>query len=485
MATGSKTQGLVIPDVFTYSNAKLPVTPSTYVSNKKVYSIYGNVSVGYKSMLYLDLTGRQDWSSALPSDNNGYFYPSIGGSFVFSELIDASYFSFGKLRAGWAQVGNDVGALRLSPTYPLSGSPYYGLPQMYTNTQGLDPNIAPSLNTSWEVGFDVNFLQDRVGAGFTYFNETRTDEIIAVDMSTSTGNNSYLTNAGSAQRTGIEVTLNATPVRSENFTWDIFINIGTSNTTILELPGDLQSMAAPGGGDDWDFVNVTHELDNKWGQLRGRDIATDDNGNYIVNAATGTYTYETGQYMGSILPDYTGGMLNNFTFLNNLITLSVAIDFQKGGNFFSLSEMWGWYSGLLEETAGMNERGGEVRGDPAETGGVRVVGVTTDGDAYDEYIDSYDYFSQHNANTLATEFIHDASFIKLRELSLGFNMPKSVIQNTFIKAASISFVGRNLWLHTSEDNIHGWDPSELSGSWGENAQLPGTRSYGFNVRLTF
>ena len=484
MATGSKTQGLVIPDVFTYSNAKLPVTPATTVWNKRVYSVYGNVSVGYKNLVYLDITGRQDWSSALPTDNNGYFYPSVGGSFVFSELIDASVISFGKLRAGWAQVGNDVGALRINPFLPLSTSPYYGLPQMYTNTQGVDPNISPSLNTSFEVGFDVNFFQDRVGAGFTYFNETRTNEIIAVDMSTSTGYNNYLTNAGSAQRTGIEVTLTGVPVRREAFVWDIFFNIGTSNTTILELPGDLESMAAPGGGDDWDFVNVTHELENKWGQLRGRDIATDANGNDIINAASGTYTYETGQYMGSILPDFVGGMLNNFTFFN-LITLNVAVDFQKGGKFFSLSEMWGWYSGLLEETAGLNERGGEVRADPADNGGVRVVGVDTDGEAYDEYVDSYDYFTQHNANSLATEFIHDASFFKLRELGLTFNMPRQWLQNTFIKGASIGFVGRNLWLHTSKDNVHGWDPSELMGSWGENAQLPGTRSYGFNVRLTF
>jgi len=484
MATGSKTQGLVIPDVFTYSNAKLPVTPTTYLSNKRVTSVYGNVSLGYKSLLYLDVTGRQDWSSALPVENNGYFYPSIGGSFVFSELIDASVLSFGKVRAGWAQVGNDVGALRINPAYPLSSSPYYGLPQMYTNTQGIDPNIAPSLNTSFEVGADANFLQDRVGASFTYFNETRTDEIIAVDMSSATGFNDYLTNAGSATRTGIEVTLNGTPFRSETFTWDIFFNIGTSNTTIDELPGDLTSMAAPGGGDSWDFVNVTHELGNKWGQLRGRDIAVDDNGNRIVNGATGTYTYETGQYLGSILPDFTGGLLNNFTFFN-LVTVSAAIDFQKGGKFFSLSEMWGWYSGLLEETAGLNDKGGEVRADVADNGGVHVTGVDTEGNVFDEYVDSYTYFSQHNSNSIATEYIHEASFVKLRELAVSFIMPRRIIENTFISNVSIGFVARNLWLHTSKDNVHGWDPSEMSRSWGENAQLPGTRSYGFNVKLTF
>jgi TonB-linked SusC/RagA family outer membrane protein len=477
-------QGLVIPDVFTYSNAILPVTPGTHKWNKEVRSVYASASIGWKRMLYLDITGRNDWSSALPAENNSYFYPSVGGSFIFSELIGSSILSFGKVRAGWAQVGNDVAALRINPTYPLSGSPYFGLPQMYTNATAVDPNISPALNTSIEAGFDVSFLENRLGLSFTYFNETREDEIIAVDMSTATGYTGYLTNAGSATRDGIEITLNATPVRMQNVVWDIAINYGSSNSVINELPGDLESMAAPGGNDDWGFVYVTHELGNKWGQLRGRDIATDDNGNYIVNS-TGTYAYETGQYLGSILPDFTGGILNSLT-LFNLVNLTASIDFQKGGTFYSLSEMWGNYSGLLEETAAMNDRGSNVRDDPADGGGVHVVGVTETGESFDDYIDAYTYFSQFQSNTIPSPFIHDASFVKLRELGVSVNLPQSLLGDTFIKGVSVGFVGRNLWLiAVSKDNIHGWDPSELSRSYGENAQLPGTRSYGFNVKLTF
>ncbi len=484
MDIGDINQGLVIPDVFTYSNAILPVTPSTYKYNKEVRSIYGSASIGWKRMIYLDVTGRNDWSSALPADNNSYFYPSVGGSFIFSELIGSSVLSFGKVRAGWAQVGNDVAALALNPTYPLSGSPYFGLPQMYTNATAVDPNISPALNTSFEAGFDVSFLENRLGLSFTYFNETRENEIIAVDMSTATGYTGYLTNAGSATRDGIEITLNATPVRMQNVVWDIAVNFGSSNSVINELPGDLESMAAPGGNDDWGFVYVTHELGNKWGQLRGRDIATDDNGNYIVNP-TGTYAYETGQYLGSVLPDFTGGILNSLT-LFNLVNLTASIDFQKGGKFYSLSEMWGNYSGLLEETAALNDKGNNVRDDPAEGGGVHVVGVLENGDAYDDYIDAYTYFSQFQSNTIPTPFIHDASFIKLRELGVSVNLPQNLLGNSFIKGVSVGFVGRNLWLiAVAEDNVHGWDPSELSQTYGENAQLPGTRSYGFNVKLTF
>lgn len=477
-------QGLIIPDVFTYSNAILDVTPSSYVWNKEVRSIYGSASFAYKSMVYLDITGRQDWSSALPAENNGYFYPSVGGSFLFSELINSSFLSFGKIRAGWAQVGNDVDALKINPTYPLSARPYFGLPQMYTNTTSVDPNLSPALNTSVEVGADVSFFENRLGLSFTYFKETRKNEIIGVDMSNATGYLEYLTNAGSAERNGIEINLNAKPLVSKAVTWEIFLNYGSSSSVITALPGDLEAMAAPGGSDVFGFVYVTHELGNKWGQLRGRDIKTDDNGNYVINP-TGTFAYENGQYLGSILPDFTGGILNSFTFFK-LIQLSASIDFRKGGKFFSLTEMWGNNSGLTEETAAINDRGNNVRDNPADGGGIHVTGVLENGDTFDDYVDSKLYFTQFFSNTISSPFIHDGSYLKMRELSLSVYLPRSLLGNSFIKGASIGFVGRNLWMiSVAEDNIHRWDPSELSRSYGEDAQFPGTRSFGFNVKLTF
>ncbi len=486
MPTGSKTQGLVLPDVFTYSNAKLPVTAETYKDNKKVVSAYARFSVGYRDMLFVDGTYRQDWSSALPSAKNGYGYPSIGTSFIFTELIeDQSILSFGKVRAGWAQVGNDLAALLINQVYPLSGSPYNGNPQMYTNNQVVDPNIKPALNTSFEVGFDTKFLKNRAGLSVTYFNEVREDEIIPVTLSSATGRTSYLTNAGKSKRTGIEVILDGTPVKTKDFVWDITVNYGTSNPTIESLPGGLTSMNAPGGSDDWAFVSVTHELGSKWGQLRGRAIRTDDNGNKVINRESGAFEYETGQYLGSVLPDFTGGVINSFT-LFNLVNVNAGIDFQKGGNFFSLSEMWMDYTGLAERTAEVNDKGSNVRDAVEDGGGVHVIGVDETGAAYDDYVDSYTYFTQFNSNTIASEFVHDASYIKLRDVSVTFNLPKKWLSSTFLNTASVGFVGRNLWLiSVSKDNVHGWDPSELSQTYGENAQLPGTKSYGFNVKLTF
>ncbi|WP_297089506.1 SusC/RagA family TonB-linked outer membrane protein [uncultured Draconibacterium sp.] len=486
MPTDSKTQGLVLPDVYTYSNTKLPVTAETYKWEKKVVSAYARASVGWRDMVFVDATYRQDWSSALPEGKNGYGYPSIGSSFIFTELIDDdSILSFGKLRAGWAQVGNDLAAMRLNQVYPLSSSPYMGSPQMYTNTQMVDPNIKPSLNTSMEFGFDAKFLNNRAGISFTYFNEVREDEIIPITMSSATGNTSFLTNAGKSKRDGIELVLDGTPVQTDDLVWNISVNFGTSNPVVEELPGGLTSMNAPGGTDDWGNVRVVHELDGDWGQLRGRTIRTDDNGNYVINAATGTYAYDTDHYYGSILPDFTGGIYNSLT-IKKLVNISASIDFQKGGKFFSLSEMWSGYSGLTAETAALNNNGKNIRDAIEDGGGVHITGVDTDGNPYDGYLDAVTYFAQFQDNAIATPYVHDASYIKLRDVSVTVNLPRKWMSNVFINSASVGFVGRNLWMiAVADDNVHGWDPSELSEAYGENAGLPGTRSYGFNVKLTF
>ncbi|WP_158973812.1 SusC/RagA family TonB-linked outer membrane protein [Cellulophaga sp. L1A9] len=486
METDALTGGLILPDVYAFSNAAITPTPSTYVSEKQVNSIYSNVSLGYKSLLYLDASYRRDWSSALPSNNNGYGYPSIGTSFLFSELINNnSVLSFGKLRASWAQVGNDLDAYLLDPAYPLSEKPYNGLALEYTNSYVLDPNIKPAINTSYELGFDTKFFSNRIGLSLTYYNEKRKDEIIPVGISNGTGYASYYTNAGESERKGLEITLMATPFKTDNFQWDIMANWATNKTTINSLPGTLTSLDALGtnGSDDYGMVSVIHELGNEWGQLRGTGIARDDNGNAIIQES-GLYAVETNQYLGSILPDFTGGLVNTFRYKD--LSLTASIDYQKGGNFFSLTEMWGNYSGLLEETAGLNDLGNKLRDDVASGGGVHVTGVSSvDGTTVDTYVDSYSYSQQFYANSLAEPFVHDASYIKLRDVSLSYSIPKKFL-NDKLSGLSLSLVGRNLWLiAVSDDNTHRWDPSELSEAYGENAQAPGTRSYGMNIKLTF
>jgi hypothetical protein len=219
------------------------------------------------------------------------------------------------------------------------------------------------------------------------------------------------------------------------------------------------------------------------GQLRGTAIARDENGNPIIQD-NGLYKTNPGQYLGSVLPDWTGGIINTFTFKG--VSLAASIDYQKGGKFFSLTEMWGEYSGLLEETAATNEKGANVRDDLDKDGGVHVIGVKEDGSVYDDYVEAHSYYSQWYSNKLAEPFVHDASYLKLRELALSYQLPSKLFANNFIGGINLGVVARNVWLiSVSSENKHKWDPSELSQTYGENAQLPGVRSFGFNVRLTF
>ncbi len=483
MNPGAKSGGLIIPDLYSFQNAGEVPTPSVYKYEKKVNSIYGNASFGYKGMAYLDLSYRKDWSSALPKNKNGYGYPAIGTSFIFSELLESSFLSFGKVRAGWAQVGSDVDALRINPIYPIAQKPFNTSVLMYNPTTLVDPNLRPAVNSSFEAGFDIKVLKNRASLSFTYFNENRKDEIIAVSIPKTSGYNDFLTNAGESARSGVEISLSGDVIKLDNgFTWNSMLNFATADVKVKALPGDLKAIAGPGGSDDWAFASVIHQLDGKWGQLRGKGFVRDASGN-IVLEPNGMYQSQTNVYFGSVLPDFTGGFINSFSFKG--ATLQVAMDYQKGGKFFSLSEMWGEYSGLLEATASINDKGKNVRDAVAEGGGVHVKGVDENGAVVDTYVEGYDYYQQFQTNTIAEPYIHNASFIKLRDISLTYDLSK-LFNSKFIKGATIGVVGRNLArFGLAKDNVHRWDPSELSGTYGESGQLPGTRSYGVNVKLTF
>ena len=487
MPVGAKSGGLIIPDVYTFANAGIKPTTDQYIWEKQVNSMYGNVSLGYRDFLYLDMSYRRDWSSALPPEKNGYGYPSIGASFIFSELTDGvDFLSFGKLRGGWAQVGNDVDALRINPVYGTADQPFGGTNViMSTPTQAVDPDIKPSTNTSIEAGVDLRFIESRIGLSFTYYDETREDEIIPVSVPRGSGYDTYLTNAGASSRHGIEVVLDGDIFKSrDGFNWNMMVNFAKNTTTVDELPNGLESTVAPGGSGAFGFVSMIHELGNNWGQLRGTAIKRDDQGNPVLQA-NGLYAVELDQFLGSVLPDFTGGVINTMSYKG--ITLMASIDFQKGGKFFSLTEQWGGYSGLTEETAAINDKGNNIRDAVSEGGGVHVTGVDESGAPVDMYVEALAYWGQFYGNRLAEPFIHDASYIKLRDVSLSYDLSNlSFIKNSFIKGVTIGVVGRNLWLiSVSDDNKHRWDPSELSQTYGENGQLPGTRSYGVNVRLTF
>lgn len=482
-----KENGLIIPDVYRFDNTKKPVTGSRGEGHKKVYSLFGKVTLGYKDMLFVEATGRQDWSSALFPDHNGYFYPSIGLTYNFTDMESyqnnenlSKILSNGKFRIGWAQVGSDVAEHMIYPRYPiLSGVPYQGYATLVTPSYFVDPNLKPALNSSFETGFDLKFFEDRAGLSFTYYYEKRKDEIIFQAISPSTGYSSYLTNGGKTHRSGIELTLNGSPIKTKDFEWNIDVNFAKNKTIVDEVPGDAKEMLAPGGrswsgGDTWSRILLVHREGEEWGQLKGYDIKRDDNGNPVLSPNGLYVTTDEQVYFGSVLPDFTGGITNVFTYKD--FSLAAHFTFQKGGKFYSGSEVWGYYSGLYEET-GLNGH---------REDGVALEGVDASGAPVNVTVDARDYYEQFHDNNIPGPFIHDASFFKLRELNLTYHLPKKLLGGKYLKSASISLIGTNVWLiAVSKDNYHRWDPSELSQVYGEDAQLPGTRRYGVNIKLSF
>ena len=478
----STRNGLQIPDFFALSNSVDPVTPTESISNKQVRSLYAKASVDYDGFLFLEGTVRNDLSSALPANKNSYTYPSIGSSFIFTKFTREKFkaLNFGKLRFGWAQVGSDLGAYSLTRAFG-SSTPYNSSsPLLSISNTLVDPNINVPLNESLEFGTDLKFFNNRLGISYTYFNETMKDEIQAVDISNSTGYNSYLTNAGSFKRTGHELTIDATPIKTKNFSWRTALNWSTVNSTVIDVNDQVDEISQRGY---WALFYFTQTKGKEWGQIKGTAFKRDAEGNKILNA-NGSYQTERNHYFGSVLPDFNGGLTNTITYKN--FSLSAAIDFQKGGLFYSLSSQWGSYSGVNAETAAINDKGNNVRDAVANGGGVRVDGVDSNGNPMTVYRPSISYYHGIFNSRITEKNLYDASYIKLREITLNYKLPKDLISKIgFIDDLSVSVYGRNLGLlYTHEDNVH-VDPSIISQNFGEYGQQPGTRTFGTSIKVSF
>lgn len=483
-------QGLTVPDLFTLSNSVDPINYTNLRTKKTVRSAYGRGTIGWKDIYFADFSIRNDISSALPKDNNSYWYPSIGASIVFSEYLKESFpvLSFGKVRASWAQIGSDLDPYSLNLLYGM-GQFSFGAGNPVMTTPNILPNngILPSLSSSSEIGTDLRFFNGRLGASFTYYHENKKNEILNVNISTASGFSSKTINAGSVIRSGVEVQLNGKPVAGKNFTWETIINYSKGKSKIVALAPNLTTYTLPntdraGATASFSVVSVVHSLENQeWGQLRGNRIRRNAEGKAVLNS-DGTYAIANNQYFGSVLPEFTGGWFNNFTYKD--FTLSMAVDFQKGGKYFSLSDFWGSFSGLLNKTAGNNDKGKPVRDDVAAGGGVNVEGVDKDGKPVKMYVDAQLYWHQfRNNGNIADLSVFDASFVKLREISLGYNFPVTKMSRKVFTKANVSVVARNVWMIYAAEK--GYDPSELAGRFGENGQMPGVRSMGINLKLGF
>ncbi|MFZ9661903.1 MAG: hypothetical protein ACO29O_08495, partial [Chitinophagaceae bacterium] len=440
------------------------------------------------NFLFVEATLRNDWFSTLRSNANNILYKSFGGSFVFSDFTAKAlpWLDFGKLRASWGEVPTSLSAYAINYAYGVNSNQWSGNILMSTPDRLVDSAISGATNKSLEIGGEFRFLRNRLTVDVTYYDQQRVKEPLSVSLPATSGFSSKLLNVGKVIQKGVEFTITGKIIQSKSFTWSSTVNFARNykNEVVEIYPGINRLVVAAGAFSGSLAAFTAHFPGMRWGQMVGYGIKKDDNGKPVLNPNTGLYvrTDEQVKY-GSVLPDYTGGFLNAFTY-NNFV-LNVNIDFQKGGKYFSLSDSWGTFSGLTARTAALNDKGIPVRDPVSNGGGVKVVGVSsTDGSAVEKYVDAQTYFHQFVNNNISEMNVYDLDYVKIREVSLGYKIPikKLGLDKTF-QSATFSIVARNPYLIYNKNRD--FDPSEISSVYGEDGQQPGTRSLGFNLKLGF
>lgn len=459
---------LLKPNLFTFSNAGA-LGASEDGATKKLNSVYGFATLGYKNYLFLDLTARNDWSSTLPPENWSYFYPSVGLTWVVSDMLKnlPVWLTFTKLRASWAQVGNDTDPYQLAPQFSF----YQGGPNGYASRGGTKPatDLKPEITTSREIGADIRFFNNRLGIDFTWYKSNSKNQLLNVSLPVASGYSSKFINAGNIQNSGFEIILNATPAEGE-FTWDISLNWAMNNSKVVEITKDMDQY--PLTGRQWMTTQVIKKGE-EYGLILTKKFLRNDAGRVLI-ASDGKPLVSDGQTEpgGTYNPDWIAGLTNTFTWKD--FDLQFMIDFRQGGVIYSFTEANLASDGFSEYT--LEGRDGFV-----------VDGVLqADGSENNIEITSEEYW-QHlgGRNTPTGEpFCYDASNARLRSANLGYTHK---LKSGPLRSLRLSIEGRNLFfLYNKAKYV---DPNLSSGNTNvqgvEGFGLPSTRSIGMNLRLTF
>lgn len=490
--------GLIVPGLYSLSNANAWLAPEERLYQKGVNGYYIAASFGYKNMAFIDATYRYDISSTLPTDAWGYGYYSLSGSFLFSELVEADWMQLGKVRLNYAEVGNDAPYLALYDTYSgnpsFSGNALYSVPSTTNN-----PDLKPERTKSFEAGLEMTMFQSRLGFDFAFYKNNTVDQIMPVAVSTATGYSYKYFNAGNLLNQGLEIALRGTPVKTNNLRWDVNLNWAKNTSEVVALYNEngqkvnnLELGSLQGG------VSINARVGEPYGTIQGQDYVY-HNGQKVVGS-NGYYlkSATSDNVLGNINPDFNMGLNNALSYKN--LTFSFLIDWQQGGSLFSLDQYYGRATGLYEETDFTNDLGNPVR-DPvvmnddgtyaSNSGGLVLEGVVENEDGTystnTTRVEGGDYRVFGYSRNPNAAFIYDATYVKLREVVLTYNMPKKIMDKTFIHGASFSLVGGNLWI-MYKDLPHA-DPEASQGAgniqgW-QSGVMPSLRTIGFNVKLQF
>ncbi len=479
--SSSTSGGLVVPKLYAISNSAgtIPAPVENY-QPKAVDGYFAGLTFGYNDFLSLDATIRRDKSSTLPKGANSYNYYAISGSYLFSHhLKEISWLSSGKVRLNYATVGNDAAWGSIKDVYdkpnPFGGALLFSLPNTKNNSQ-----LKPEQTRSKEAGLEMSFLHNRLGFDASYYHTNTIDQIIPVTVSSATGYSSKYINAGNIENKGMEVSVFAHPVKTSPFSWNVQLNFTRNRNKVISLYNDsknLQLASFQGG------VSLNASIGKPYGELRTTTFEMLNGERLIKSNGLYQLTTTTSNVVGNVNPDWIGGVYNSFRYKN--LNFSFLVDIKKGGDLFSLDMYYGMMAGLLPETVGLNDLGNPVRSEVAQGGGIVLPGVTADGRPNTQRVT----INSNTSNYIPqSEFVYDASFVKLREVALSYTLPRKIIgQLKFIKDAELSLLGRNLWL--IHKNVPYADPEEnlsagnIQGN--QSGSYPTTRTIGLNVKLKF
>ncbi len=467
---------------------------------KQINSLFAAVNLGWRNMLYLDATIRGDKSSTLPSGNNTYVYPSVSGSFVFSELIKrGNILPYGKIRLSYAQVGSDTDPYQLGLVYTKSKFTYPGFTIGFIdNTTIPNKNLKPTRTNSFEVGFETKFHNNRIGLDFTYYNQISKDQIMGMASSWATGYPYRLINAGEIQNQGVEIALNTRPLIIGDFSWDLGINFSKNNNKVRKLVDDMDMFELEKAS--WLDVQVAAKVGENFGSIVGPDFQRNDNGDILIDPATGLPMYDKSNHvLGNASWDWTGGLSTTFHYKNfgltalfdvkvgaDLYSMSARAAHESGKSLATLTGREEWYKSEEERQAA-----GIAKGDASwtPTGGFVAPGVIDNGDGTyrpnDIKINPEDYWMSVCRNA-PSMFIYDNSYIKCREITLTYQFPKKWLGKV-VQDMSLSFVTRNPFIVWK--NIPDIDPdsnyNNTTGMGLEYGSLPSRKSFGFNLYVKF
>ncbi|MCD4736412.1 MAG: SusC/RagA family TonB-linked outer membrane protein [Bacteroidales bacterium] len=500
---------LAILDFYHISNAKSVIARTNY-QEYRTAAIYGDIGLGYKDMLYLNITGRNEWTTTLPKDNRSFFYPSISAGFVFTELPglqDNSVLPFGKLRISYAQVGNIAVPYKTVSNYTSSfiqdgwtagiAFPYGGVPGFQVEGTIADPDLKNELTKAFEVGFDLRFLQNRLGLDIAYYNNQHEDLLLEVPVAASTGYLVLYTNAGRMENTGIEILARGTPVKKENFSWDISLNFAKNVNEVKELAEGIENVYVGGFTDP----QIRAVEGKSYGYIYGTKFLYEGD-KYIIQDDPNAWNYgypvsdpEVGE-IGPTLPDWTMGITNEFRYKN--ITLSFLFDIRQGGNMWNGTRGALYFFGTHEDTENRDETKvfDGLYGHVGEDGNIyhydangNEVAGTGSGNSTSVPLGQAWYIDGEGSGFTgpSDQFIEEINWVRLRELALNYTFNPELFSKTFIKGLSVYFAGRNLLLFTDYKGI---DPeTSLYGSHNSQGMdyfnMPGTKTYTVGLKASF